>query len=105
MDNIGKLRKRIEIQSNTATADAMGQLIPTWTTLDTRFASIEPLTGRELINAQQVNAEITHKVTLRYYAANSKMRVKYGTRLFEIMSVINKEERNIETQLMCKETI
>ena len=102
---IGKLRHRVEIQSNTSTADAMGQLIKAWTTVDTRYASIEPLTSRELIIAQQVNLEISHKVTLRYYPASPKMRVKYGSRLFEILSVINKEERGLETCLMCKELV
>lgn len=102
---IGKLRHRIEIQTASEAADSLGQMTKTWTTAVTRYAAIEPLSGRELIQAQQVNSEITHKVTLRYYAVTSKMRFKFGSRYFEIMSVINKEERNLETVCMCKEAV
>lgn len=102
---IGKLRKRIAIQSNGEVADSYGQLTKTWTTLDTRYAAVEPLQGRELLQAQQVDSLITHKISMRYYAANTKMRVLYGSRIFNITSVINVDERNLYTVLMCQEAV
>ena len=34
-----------------------------------------------------------------------KMRVKVGSRIFDILSIINVDERNRELQLMCRESV
>jgi len=53
-----------------------------------------------------VNAEVTGKISIRYLAGiTPKMRVKHGNRIFDIVSMINPEERNRELQLMVKERI
>jgi len=49
---IGKLRHRIALQSITTAKNAFGEDIPTWATYSTVWGSVEPLTGRELFNAQ-----------------------------------------------------
>ena len=53
-----------------------------------------------------VNSEITHKIKLRYVKGIlPSMQVLYKTRKFQIISVINYQEKNCELQLMCKELI
>jgi SPP1 family predicted phage head-tail adaptor len=72
----------------------------------TAWASIEPLNGREFFAAQQVNAEVTARIRLRYLpGVTRQMQVKFGSRTFAIESVINVEERNRELQLMVKEVV
>lgn len=103
---IGELNKRVTIQTNTATRGTTGQAIEAWTDTATRWAAIEPLTGREYWQAQQVNAEMTVKITIRYYAGLTvKNRVKYGSRYFDILSTQNLNEGNKFMVLMCKEVI
>jgi len=69
-------------------------------------ASIEPISGREYFSAQTTQADVTHRINLRYVAGvKPKMRVKYGSRIFDILSVSNVDERNRELQLMCRESI
>jgi SPP1 family predicted phage head-tail adaptor len=63
----GLLRHRVQVQSPTGTQDEYGQAVLGWTTLGARWASVEPLMGREMWQAQQVQADTTHKVTLRYF--------------------------------------
>ena len=102
----GALRHKIVIQEPTETQDSVGGPDATWSTFATVWASIEPLNGRELFAAQQINAEITARIRIRYLSGViPKMRVSFGERIFEILSVINLEERNREMELMVKEDV
>jgi len=72
------------------------------------WGKIQPLRGRELFLAQQVNAEITSKVTIRYYGTTTvtpEHRVYFGARILEIITVINPDERNESLELLCKEVV
>ena len=103
---IGKLRHRITIERVVETQDADGAVIETWSTYATIQASIEPISGREYFAAQSTQADVTHRIGIRYLSGIvPKMRVKYGSRIFDILSVINVNERNRELQLMCRESI
>lgn len=103
----GRLRHRIQIQSVTETRDASGGVIPIWETDAVRWAAIEPLKGRERYDADMVQSDVTHKITIRYYAdLNSKQRFKFNDRLFEIMEPpINDREINKMQVVMCKEQL
>jgi SPP1 family predicted phage head-tail adaptor len=102
----GKLRYPVIIQKLVGTLDAAGQEVLTWQTHGTRWASIEPLQGRELLSARLIQSEVTTRIRLRYLAGvKAKMRVLFGSRVFDIQDVINPEERNIELQLMCIERV
>jgi SPP1 family predicted phage head-tail adaptor len=102
---IGRLRHRIAIERVTETRDTDGSVIETWSTYATVQASIDPISGREYFAAQSVQADLTHRIVMRYLSGIvPKMRVKYGSRIFDILSVINVSERNRELQLMCRES-
>jgi SPP1 family predicted phage head-tail adaptor len=88
------------------TTDANGTITEEWVTFATRWASVEPLEGRELFEAHQVNAEVSHKIRLRWLAdIVPKMRVKFASRYFTIDSVTNPAERNEELLMMCHEAV
>lgn len=65
---VGKLRHRIILQQRADAENANGEVIPTWTDLAEVWGSIEPVSGREYFAAQQVNAEITARIVIRYMA-------------------------------------
>ena len=101
----GRLRHRIAIERVTETRDTDGSVIETWSTYATVQASIDPISGREYFAAQSVQTDVTHRIVIRYLSGIvPKMRVKYGSRIFDILSVINVSERNGELQLMCRES-
>lgn len=103
---IGQLRHRISVQSETMATDASGGALPTYSTIDTRWAKIDPLEGRELYNAQQTVAGTTHKIAMRFYSGlTPKHRLLYGTRIFRIISVLNPEEFGIYSVCMCVEKV
>jgi len=103
----GELRHQVTIQRNTATAqDNYGQVVESWSTIATRWASIRPMTGDESEEGKQVKAKATHEIKMRYLVdITTKDRVKLGTRIFNVYSIINTEEKNKETVLKCIEAV
>lgn len=102
---IGKLRHRVEVQTPTETLDALGQASRTWATTTTRYASILPLTGRELERARQISPDVTHKLTLRNVSITTRDRLLFGTRVFNVQSVLTPEERNLTTEVLAIEKV
>ena len=103
---IGKLRHRITIEQADETRDLDGSVVESWSGFATVQASIEPVSGREYFDSQTTQADLTHRIYLRYVSGvTPKMHVKFNQRIFDILSVINTRERNVELQLMCRENI
>lgn len=101
----GSLRHRVNLQTRSATADGFGEPAQTWTTTHANLpASVEPLVGREMIAAQAVQAPVTHRVRLRYVAGvEAAQRVLFGSRVLDVHTALNRDERNRELELMCSE--
>ena len=103
---IGTLRHKVEIQALTVTEDAIGNQVEEWTKVADVWAAVEPLQGDEKLAAAYIQAETTHKVTIRYLAGITPAnRILFGSRTLEIESVRNLEERSRELVLMCKEKV
>ncbi len=103
--NIGKLRHRITLLRQVNEVNDYGASTQTWKRVATVWANVRPLSGREYFSAQQVQSEITTQIWLRYIEGiKPTMKVKFGKREFEILSVLNIQERDVSLQLMCKET-
>jgi len=108
---IGKLNKRIKIQSKAQTADNMGGFIDTWSDLATLWAAIWPTSAAEFIRANQATMEITHRIRIRYqrFEIKPSYRIKFtdtvqGDRYFNIVSIINPNEKQEWLDIMAKET-
>jgi SPP1 family predicted phage head-tail adaptor len=94
----------VSLQRQGSGQSSTGQPNGTWTELAKEWAEIEPISGREYFNASGERAEVTHKVKIR--AGRSylpKDRVVYGSRVFNIRSVLNLEERGRWLQIMVTE--
>lgn len=101
---IGGLRDRVEIQSRGAPQNGYGEPVLAWATLATVWARVEPISGRETWQAQQAQADVTHRVTVRTYPGlTSKMRFLLGGRVLNIDSVIDVEGRRQFQECLCKE--
>ena len=91
----GKLRHRLAIQSHTEARDSFGGSTKTWATQKTVWGSVRPMSGKELVNAQQVDSRVTHRIVIRFYSGlDTTYRFLFGTRVFNIVSVLNIQERN-----------
>ena len=103
--NIGKLRHRITLLRQVNEVNDYGASTQTWKRVATVWADVRPVSGREYFSAQQVQSEVTTQIWLRHIEGiKPTMKVKFGEREFEILSVLNTQERDVSLQLMCKET-
>ena len=104
----GTLRKRVTIQQKTITRDAYGAEVIAWATYMSGWASVEPLQGREYLEAQQVQASADVRVRMRVQPSKRPtpgMRAAYDGRIFNIITVIDTSEAGEELQLMCQEQV
>lgn len=68
------------------------------------WASVAPNTGREYEEAQKIRAETTYKVVTRFFPGiTTDMKIMFGQKALDIVSVLNVNERNIELQIVAKE--
>lgn len=105
MIQAGLFDKRIVIEKVTEVQDK-GELTETWASFANRWASVTPLRGSERFDAQRVDAEIDHRFNMRYVSGVvPKMRISYDSRLFDVKSVVNVEERNWETEILAREKV
>jgi head-tail adaptor len=100
----GSLRQRIEIQSASEAQDAYGAVSFSWSTDNTRWGSIQQLSADERKNHDQLEGSNVVKITLRFYDGLAiTNRFKYGTRIFNIVSVNNEWERDHVTTAIAVE--
>lgn len=103
---IGKLRHYINIESSADAQDDYGEQSKVWATAESVYASVQPLRGQELLEFQQINAELTHRIIIRHTSnATVANRIKFGTRIFDINVVRNIDERSNMQELLCKEKV
>lgn len=103
---IGELRKQITIQAETPTGDGAGGYALAWMNIASAWADITPLSGNEVFTAQHLEGHATHRVTMRYrsdIAITTDMRIIYNSRVFNIRSVLNIDERNQWTEMLVEE--
>lgn len=110
--NPGSLNKRIKILKFNEVPDGAGGYLDNWQTgegwleLATVWASVNPLRGRELFQAQQAQSEISHKVIIRHREGiDSSQIIVLNNRRLDISYVINPGEKNQYLELMCVERL
>lgn len=103
----GQLRDRITIEVPPSILTDAGEVDDSggWLEVTTRWAEVRPLRGRELEQAQQIFAEATIAITIRYVqGVLPYMRVRLpDDRLLNIVSVLDIENRHIQLDLLCRE--
>lgn len=100
----GALNRRITLQNRFASVDSYGQQSTIWSDQLSCWASITPLSGRELVAAQAMNAEVTHEIRIRYRPGiTAAMRATYQGRIFNIQAVTDVDTAHVELQLLCSE--
>lgn len=105
--NIGKMRHRITIEQKTRVPDGAGGYTESWLPFAAVWAAVDPISGKEYFEAQQIQSAVTHKIRIRYRSGIiPSMRVNFKGRIFAMTSPpINWEERNRDMLLMCSEVI
>jgi SPP1 family predicted phage head-tail adaptor len=100
----GELRRVITIQTLTETPDGQGGITQGWSTFRHCWAAVKPMGGDERQQYAQLYPSASVHVTVRYTAGLSpKQRILYGSRVFDVLAVVDDEERHRQVDLICKE--
>lgn len=96
--DIGRLDKRISIESRSATLDSYGQEINSWSVVGVVWANVKPIGGREKMKAMQIDSLLTHTVAIRFDKrfmpprTVDAWRIVYDSRLFNIVAAMDLDE-------------
>lgn len=102
----GPMRFRIEIQANTPTTTGKGEHVQSWTTVTSRWASIAPASGQRFVASEQIRDQVSHKIVIRYYAGlTPRHRIKFGSRIFNILSVLDEGELHVRQTILATELV
>lgn len=105
----GKLRHRVTLQEfviGSPAVNAIGEPAGAWAEWATVYAAVEPMAGRELLAAQQISAETTGRIRIRYReGVTEEMRVVFGSLIYDITGILDPEERHIELVLYTKQGV
>jgi SPP1 family predicted phage head-tail adaptor len=100
-----RLRHRVTIQNFATTQDSTtGAVTDTWTNLSTNVpAEIWPMSGREFVAAQSIQAGVNTKITIRYVDGIApRMRVVHGSNIYNIKAVLPDPTLRRHLTLMCE---
>ncbi len=85
---LGKLLHRITIEAPAESSDGQGGGLQTWATFATVWAEVKPASAFERFNSQRVEADVTHKIRVRYNKdITAAMRISFDNRKFQIKGV------------------
>ena len=106
MFGIGTYRQRLYVQQENPVADTGGGNQMAWTTVNVVWASVEPFNGSEQMLAGKLNGTITHRIKLRYDSSiTAVMRFLWGSRVLNIRSVRNLQERGRVIEILAQEGV
>lgn len=99
--DIGRMRHRVVISSPTEVRGRSGQTTLQWNNLATVWASVEGLSSRDIMQAQQANVIATHRIRIRKRddVAHTH-RIAWKGRTMEIASVTPRGET---TEILARE--
>lgn len=104
--NTGNLRHRITIQKFEDGVNENGFPVQTWIDVKSVWADLKTVKGSEFYQAASAQAQNDIRFIIRYTTGvNSDMRISYKDRLFNIISIINDDERNKTLTIIGREVI
>lgn len=102
----GMLREPLTIQRQVSVSDGIGGQAIQWIDLATIRAQVVPLSGREIVQAMQLQASITHRIYMRYRADLTPAdRIVMRGQPLQVRAIINVEMRNRWLELACDQGV
>ena len=100
-----KLKHRVDIQEIVYSIDSSsGAREPIWVSILDKLepAAINPLSGKEFIASQSIQAGITTRITIRHRDnINATMRIVHGNTIYNIIAILPDPSLKRHINLMC----
>lgn len=102
----GNLKHKLTFQDQTELKNDFGEAVNDWNDIYICRASIQTISGKETYLSNQNYSTLSHKLRVRYSnLINTKQRILFGTRVFNILAVLNIFEANKELEILVEEVI
>ena len=103
----GELKHRITFWDKVVVQDGYGQETIVWTEAFTAWGAIEPLLGREFLEAQsRAEASVTARIRIRQREGITPvMRASWSSHIYDIEGVLPVKTDNREIVLMVNEVL
>lgn len=99
-----ELRHRLTIQTVTQTKDNEGGYTDVWSDTATYWGALYPIRAAQRFEYKTINVDATHVARFRgKLSIDETQRIKFGSRIFEILTVEDKQERDFELWVTCRE--
>ncbi len=98
----GRLRRQVQLQRAAETPDGAGGREVTWSTFATVWGEMRPLSGKDRLQAEQLQSTIANRLVIRFQGSPSnpempfvsaRDRVLYKGVAYNIRAVVDIEER------------
>ena len=101
---IGKYRQRVTLERKQRTSDGGGGWTTEWVRYGASRCFIAPLSGREVLAGNQLEAAVTTRVVMPFRKdITAADRVVYQGTPYNIVSVINVNQLSKDLELLCEE--
>lgn len=99
----GQRRERVTLQTRPGVEDGGGGRSKVWTDLTTVWARVQPMGGREQVEAMQERSTVGYRVTMGYRTdVAADMRAIWRGETLNIRAVTDPTERRQELVLLCE---
>lgn len=104
----GRLRHRVSVQRRTALLDSNGQtqqdpntgeVAYVWVELSQRWAAIEPLSGREFIQSQATQSQVTGRIVMRAdldITASDRIVHPHNGKVYNLEAILPDKDSGLE---------
>lgn len=108
--NPGSFDQLVILQRRLEERNEIGEAVITYIDGMTAWAAVEPLTGRELFNAQQTQSEITTRIRIHWRrGVTERMRVVHTRSyqspqerdVYDVLAVLDIKSAHREMHLLC----
>ena len=101
-----RLNAKVELWFRSTTVSSLGEHSESYDVTGLRYASIEPLTGREYFSAVGVESSVSVRIRMRYDSLSAALRttdrLKANGMLYNIKSIIDVDNARRELMFMCE---
>ena len=101
-----RLRHRLTLQEEVMVPDEGGGYIRSWSDVTNIWAEIIPISGRERFFAGKLQAEVTHRILMRYHSdITTAHRLVFENRIFNIRAVIYPQNQKNILEILVEEGV
>lgn len=98
----GQLRHKITVERESIIKDSVGGFSSTWATHIEPFAKVVPISGRERYQAMKLEANVTHKIYIRYTGdIKPTDKIIFNGEEMQIRAILNLEYKDVWLELSC----